>query len=419
MYLDNVLLRNEKMLKDVMELHQNGEIPVNSWVINLDLIAKNCSELSKNAKINNLKTYIMSKQHNRNPYINSLAIKMGLNKVVAVDFQGALACRDYKIPLGHAGHLNQIPRNLVKEVVKLKPEVITVYNLEHAEWINDAAKKQGKIQNILIRVFNDNDSSFLGQEGGFHISDITPFINQIQSFTNIKLIGVTAFPCLKYNENLDDKIVPTSNVDAIYEAIDILKNNGIKVEHVNMPGNTSSSEMKLLKKLGATHVEPGNAILGTTPSNAFNPDLPEQTAICYLTEISHKYKDRYYAYGGGCYHTNYSDKMYAMIGKNWNQAKANGKVYYNHNIIQDIDYHMQFVPTNNQQIEIGDSVIGVYRTQMHMTRSYHVAVSGMSGDRPLKVHYILDNGRNPMDKDLNPVSRTTVIKDIKKLLKTY
>ncbi len=64
-------------------------------------------------------------------------------------------------------------------------------------------------------------------------------------------------------------------------------------------------------------------------------------------------------------------------------------------------------------------MVGVYRTQMHMTRSYHVAVSGMSGDRPLKVHYIIDNGRGPLDNKLRPVTHKAVIDDIKELLKTY
>lgn len=419
MYLDNVLKNNEQMLDHIMQLHQAGEIPVNSWVINLDQIAENALALSSKAKELGLKTYLMSKQHNRNPYINALAIKMGLDKIVAVDFQGALACREYDLPLGHAGHLNQIPRNLMGEVIKLKPDVITVYNYEHAKWINNEAGKLGQIQDIMVRVYNDDDYAFEGQEGGFHVNLIQNFIDQIKELRNIKLVGATAFPCLKYNENLDDKIIPTSNVEAINETLNIMVKNGLEIKQVNMPGNTSTNEMELLKSLGATHVEPGNALLGTAPSHAFSADLPEKTAIAYLSEISHEYKGTYYAYGGGCYHTNYSKKMYAYIGSKWQDSKDQGKVYYHHDIKQDIDYHMQFKPTTNQKISVGDSVVGVYRTQMHMTRSYHVAVSGMSGDRPLKVHYILDNARGPLDNLLKPVAHKDVIDDINQLLNTY
>ncbi|MGL1893464.1 MAG: alanine racemase [Spirochaetaceae bacterium] len=418
MYLDNVLTNNEKMLDFIIDLHQKGEIPVNSWVINLDQIAENAKQLSAAANKNGLSIYLMSKQHNRNPYINALAIKMGLNKMVAVDFQGALACREFNIPLGHVGHLNQIPKHLTSEVIKLKPDVFTVYNYEHALWIDQACKELNCKQDIMIRVYND-DYVFEGQEGGFHISEIDSFIDQIKELKNIELVGVTAFPCLKYNESKDEKIIPTKNVEAINRAIQILKGRGIEIKQVNMPGNTSSLEMPLLKELGATHVEPGNALLGTSPCHAFSQDLAESTAIAYLSEISHKYDDRAYAYGGGCYHTNYSDKMYAFIGSKWSEAKRQGKVFYRHEIVQDIDYHAQFIPTKEQKVNIGDSVVGVYRTQMHMTRSYQVAISGISGDRPLKVHYILSNGREPLDNRLNPVNYKDLLNDIDELLKLY
>lgn len=419
MYLDNVLKNNEKMLELTMELHQKGEIPVNSWVINLDQIAENAKALSDSAKKNNLSTYLMSKQHNRNPYTNALAIKMGLDKMVAVDFQGALACREYNIPLGHVGHLNQIPRHLVKEIVKLNPDVFTVYNYEHALWINQACEELNTTQDILIRVYNDDDYAFIGQEGGFHVSEVPAFIDRIAGLKNITLAGVTAFPCLMYNCSAEEKIVSTSNVEAINTVLDIFRQKGLEIKQVNMPGNTSSLEMPLLKELGATHVEPGNALLGTSPSHAFRQDLPEATAMAYLSEISHFYKDTAYAYGGGCYHTNYSDKMYAYIGSNWQESKKQGKIYYNHDIVQDIDYHMQFQPGAGQSVKVGDSVVGVYRSQIHMTRSYHVAVSGMHGDRPLKVHYIFSNGREPLDNKLRPVSYDVVLKDIEEVVASY
>ncbi len=423
MYLENVLHNNENLLKVTMDLHQQGKLPVNSWIIDLDQIAVNAKVIAQSAKDHDLQTYIMSKQHNRNPYINAVAQKMGLGSVVAVDFQCALSSRDYNIPLGHVGHLNQIPKHLISQVVNLSPEVMTVYSIEQAQWINDAAQSQNISQNIsqdiIIRVFDDNDYSFLGQEGGIHVDAIGSFIDQLEKLPSINLIGLTAFPCLNYNNSGDEEITATSNVVAINKAREIFMEKGIEATHINMPGNTSSSEMALLKELGATHVEPGNSILGTSPNHAFFNNRAESTAISYLSEVSHFYDDRAYAYGGGCYHTNYSDKMYAYIGSNWKKAKDQGRIFYNHNIVQDIDYHMQFEPTSKQSASIGDSVVSSFRTQMHMTRSYHVAVSGISGDRPLKVHAILDNGRAPLDRSLSPISHQAVIDDISEILKTY
>ncbi len=419
MYLENVLHNNENFLKTTMDLHQQGKLPVNSWVIDLDQIAVNARAIAESAEKNGLNTYIMSKQHNRNPYINAVSQKMGLGKVVAVDFQCALSSRDYKIPLGHVGHLNQIPKHLIPQIVSLAPEVMTIYSIQQARWINDAAQSQNCTRDIIVRIYDDNDYAFLGQEGGVHINGLPDLIDQLGKLRSINLVGLTAFPCLNYNNSGDEAITPTSNVNAINRARGIFSEKGIEATHINMPGNTSSSEMALLKELGATHVEPGNSILGTSPNHAFFKNRAESTAISYLSEISHFYENRAYAFGGGCYHTNYSDKMYAYIGSNWQIAKDQGRVFYNHDIVQDIDYHMQFVPTSEQKASIGDSVVSSFRTQMHMTRSYHVAISGISGDRPLKVHAILDNGRAPLDQNLSPIGHQAVIDDISDILRTY
>ncbi|MDM8528539.1 alanine racemase [Anaerolineales bacterium HSG24] len=419
MYLENVLHNNENLLKVTMDLHQQGKLPVNSWVIDLDQIAVNAKMIAQSANDNKLKTFVMSKQHNRNPYINAVAQKMGLGNVVAVDFQCALSSRDYQIPLGHVGHLNQIPKHLIPQIVSLSPEVMTVYSIDQAQWINEAAQSQKCLQDIIIRVYDDNDCAFLGQEGGIHVDAIPVFIDKLKKLSSVNLIGLTAFPCLSYNSSGDEAVTATSNVDAINKAREIFTEKGIEARHINMPGNTSSSEMKLLKELGATHVEPGNSILGTSPNHAFFKNRAESTAISYLSEVSHFYDDRVYAFGGGCYHTNYSDKMYAYIGSNWEVAKNQGRIFYNHDIVQDIDYHMQFEPTSKQQVSIGDSVVSSFRTQMHMTRSYHVAVSGISGDRPLKVHAILNNGREPLDQSLSPIGHQAVIDDISEILTTY
>jgi len=40
-----------------------------------------------------------------------LKMKRGMSKVVAVDIQGARMAPDCGLPIGHIGHLNQIPRH--------------------------------------------------------------------------------------------------------------------------------------------------------------------------------------------------------------------------------------------------------------------------------------------------------------------
>ena len=161
MYLQRLVERNPRLLETAIELHQSGHIPPNTWVIDLDVIAENARVLTSEAKRLGLTTYLMSKQYCRNPYVNLVAIENGLHKTVAVDMPGALQMRRYGIPIGHMGHLNQIPRHLTPDAVAMRPEVITVYNLEHARWINDAATQEGFRFGGWDGFLSDNVRSFL------------------------------------------------------------------------------------------------------------------------------------------------------------------------------------------------------------------------------------------------------------------
>src|SRR5947209_669761 len=172
MFLQRLIERNPRLLQAAIELHQTGRIPPNTWVIDLDAVAENARVLAAEARRLGLSTYVMGKQYGRNPYVSALALANGLNKMVAVDVQGALLSRRYGLPVGHMGHLNQIPRHLVPAMVAMRPEVITVYNAEHARWIDDAAAAQGLRQDLLIRVYAPGDIFFPGQEGGVPEGDV-------------------------------------------------------------------------------------------------------------------------------------------------------------------------------------------------------------------------------------------------------
>lgn len=418
MYLNNVIQNNPDMLETVFDLHQKGLVPPNCWVIDLDMVAANASVLAEKAKALGLHTYLMSKQHNRNPYINLLAMAMGLGKLVAVDIQGVLSARRYNMPLGHAGHLNQIPRQFIPLLLSLKPEIITIYNIEHARWIDDAAAKEGIHQDLMLRIYDKGDICFDGQEGGFRLSEIREIVGEVKNLKNVSIAGVTSFPCVRYNCNSSEREELTPNIMTLHKAIELLGSLGVNITQINTPGNTGSSTMQMLKDSGATHVEPGNALIGTTPNNAFFVDTAEQTAFAYVTEISHIYDRTAFAYGGGVYHTNYSDRMFGLVGTDYSEAK-NNKIEYDYDIKQDIDYHMQLKPAEGQRCSVGDSAVFAYRTQMHMTRSWVAPVSGISGERELKVHYLLDNANNGFDKDYNPVPPETVRRDIDDLIESY
>src|SRR5437667_8099835 len=268
MYFQRIIERNPRLLETAITLHQSGRIPPNTWIIDLDMMVENARILAAEARRLGLTTYLMSKQYARNPYVSALALANGLYKIVAVDVACSLMARRYGLPVGHMGHLNQIPRHMVAEMVAMRPDVITVYNVEHARWIDGAAADLGITQDLLIRVYAPGDVFFDGQEGGFRESEVPEAVDAISQLRHVRLVGVTAFPCIRYNHRPDEKAEVTPNMHTILRAAAKLRELGIEVKQINAPGNTSAINMPMLAQYGATHVEPGHGLLGTTPNHA-------------------------------------------------------------------------------------------------------------------------------------------------------
>jgi predicted amino acid racemase len=418
MYLQRLIERNSRLLEAAITLHQHGHIPPNTWIIDLDTIVENARVLAAEAKRLGLTTYLMSKQYARNPYVSALALANGLNKIVAVDVTCSLMARRYGLPVGHMGHLNQIPRHVVPEMVAMQPDVITVYNVEHARWIDSAAADQGVTQDLLIRVHAPGDIFFDGQEGGFSEDEVPAVVKEISRLGHVRVVGVTSFPCVRYNHRPDEKPDVTPNLHTILRAAATLRELGIEVKQINAPGNTSAMIMPLLAQYGATHVEPGHGLLGTTPNHAFNGTLPERPTYAYVTEISHHVGDRAYAYGGGLFHDGYiaGSEVGALVGSTWDEARNNG-VEYLQDIKQIIDYHVELRPGNRCQV--GDTALLGYRTQMQMTRSYIAPVSGLSGNGEVKLHCLFDHASTALDEHYDPVDPAKVRQDIDKAIEMY
>lgn len=416
MYLQRLIERNPRLMESAITLHQSGRIPPNTWLIDLDAVAENARALSATARQLRLTTYLMSKQYGRNPYVSALALANGLHKIVAVDATCSLMAHRYGLPLGHIGHLNQIPRTQVPFMVSMRPEVITVYNIEHAHWVNSTAADLGIVQDLLIRVSAPDDIFFDGQEGGFDEKDVPMIVDVLSHLHHVRLVGVTAFPCVRYNHRADEIAEVTPNLHTILRAAATMRGMGIEVKQINAPGNTSTMTMPLVASLGATHVEPGHALTGTTPNHAFyGASLPEIPAYVYVTEISHHVGDRAYAYGGGLFHDGYQagSAIGALVGSSWKEAAENG-VEYLHDIKQIIDYHVMLRPGN--RCNVGDTALLFYRTQMQMTRSYIALVSGLSGQREERLHYLFDHASTALDQNFNPVDPARVLQDIDTVL---
>lgn len=379
MFIDIVQKKNPDLIKVAIELHQNGEILPDTYVLDVDAILENGRALCKKAEENGIKLYAMTKQFGRVPYLAKKLVEIGFTGIVTVDFKEALVMMDNGVKLGNVGHLVQIPSSLVDKVVRHSPEIITVYSLEKIKEIDLAAKKYGKVQDIMLRVLERDSKIYSGQSGGFYLDQIEKLTKEVLKLKNVRINGLTSFPCFLYN--CDKNIIEgTKNIESIKKAEKILKELGISVQQLNMPSATSLQNIESIKAYGGTHGEPGHALTGTTPFNSKNLE-GEIPGIIYVSEVSHNLDEKSYCYGGGHYRR--SGISSVLIGKNVENLK---RCSITPPTMESIDYYFELSENNS----IGDTVIGAFRTQIFVTRSSVALVEGIKTGNP-KVVGIYDS----------------------------
>lgn len=368
MFLKQVIDRNQKLVNCAIDLHQKGMIQPDSYVIDVDTFLDNAYKILKCAKKNHIELFFMLKQLGRNPYLAKKLIEMGYDGAVVVDYKEAKIMIDHHIPIGNIGHLVQIPNHQLTSVIQSKPKQITVYSLEKIKQINQIAHQLNQTVSIVLKVYNDGDLIYDGQEGGFHIDELEELVKEIQQFKNIKINGITAFPCILYNSD-NQQMEATPNAYTLIKAKNILEKCGCQIQHLNMPSATCVESLSILKELGCHQGEPGHALTGTTPwhQDHYN-EQNENIAYVYVSEISHYKKNKAYCYGGGYYRRGHLEKAF-----------VNHKIYSAFPPSDSaIDYHLAL---EKGDMHIGDTVIMCYRTQMFVTRSDIVLVEGLSKNK--------------------------------------
>lgn len=367
MFLDMTLRKNRKLIETAFELHQNGIIEPDTYILDADSILYNAECIKEEADKYGIKLYFMTKQFGRNPYIASEIMKLGYDGAVAVDWREAETLAENGIKLGHVGHLVQIPNNDIENILLQKPEVITVYSVEKAKQISDAAKRLNMIQNVMLRVIDKGDILYPAQYGGFYLEELIENAKKIASMTNIKIYGLTSFPCFLYNSD-SKSIEKTKNMDTLLTAKAVLENElGLKLKEINTPSATCTSSIKKIYNCGGTHGEPGHGLIGTTPLHAMGDEV-EIPSIVYVSEISHNLDDTSYCYGGGYYRR--SNTMNALVGKDMVSAK---KLEFEKPSLESIDYYLGLKGKAN----VGDTAIFANRSQIFVTRSHVAVVKGI------------------------------------------
>jgi predicted amino acid racemase len=422
--LTRVVERNPALLDAAVQLHQNGKVPANAWLIDLDTIAANARVIAAETTRLGLRTYTMTKQYARNPMVTAVAQACGLGPVVAVDVQCAQIAHRYQLPIGHVGHLNQIQNAFTSAVLDYNPEIVTVFSVEAARRVSAAAVRRGRTQQLMLRPVADGDVYFEGQEGGFHEASIVEAAQQIAMLPNVQVVGLTSFPCVRYNLGDTGKSAPIANpnVDTLRRVAVRLRDAGFTITQLNMPGNTSCETLPLLAHSGATHVEPGHGLLGTTPNHLFDNALPELPSYVYVSEVSHHVDDRAYAFGGGLWSLLagfLSDAggdldIDALVGSTPEEVRRNVLRYVPQD--QIIDYHAALRPGNG--VRVGDTVVMGFYTQMQMTRSFVVPVSGIASGQP-QVEGVFDVGVNLLDDSGLPVPLDDAVTRVRNVAARY
>jgi predicted amino acid racemase len=378
MFLDVLRRRNPRLIDAAITLHQRGELPADTFVLDLDAIGANAATIAAEGERLGLSVFAMTKQLGRNPDVCRTLIEAGVPSSVAVDMTDARATVAAGMRLGHLGHLVQVPSAEAAAAAALHPAYWTVFSLDKAEQAAAAARALGREQPMLARVWVGDDEFYPGHEGGFPAAEIAMVADRIDALDGACFAGITTFPALLFDP-ATGRVRSTHNLQTLQRTADALRAAGRTDLQINGPGTTSSRTLADLADAGVTQVEPGHALTGTTPWHAVE-DLPELPAICYLSEVSHFYGDRAYCFGGGMY----VDPVFppyqvrAVVGREPGSTTALDATLPPPSAI---DYYGQ-LDVADADVRTGDSVVFGFRAQAFVTRAYTAGIAGLASGRP-------------------------------------
>jgi predicted amino acid racemase len=382
MFLQMTAKRNPALIRSAVRLHQDGVIPPNTYVIDLDSLSSNVQSLSETAKENGISLYYMTKQIGRSGFIGKFIEENGIERAVAVDIDEANNLIEHHCKIGNIGHLVQPGKHQWKRVLKeMQPEVITLFSYERALQLSLEAEQLGLKQDVILRVIGENDLIYPGQFGGIRLSELEAVAKEIKTLPGIQIAGLTNFPIMQLNTSQTDYEF-TSNLNTLLKAKEILGILGVEVKQLNAPSSTSCHTLPILKKHGITHGEPGHAITGTTPLHAYDENQTEIPSMVYVSEISHMDENHAYTIAGGYYSRSnmesvlYGNNENTIFGKSTPVQKISN---------ENIDYYG--CVKRQQDMHVGDTAVYAFRAQIFVTRAHIAFVKGVDSRSPEVVYF--------------------------------
>ncbi len=383
MFLQALLERNPGFVQAAVQLHQHGLIPANSYVLDLDAIGANTRHLCSEAHDLGLTVYPMTKQIGRASAALEVIAGGGADGFVAVDMACARPIVRSGHNLGHLGHLVQVPRGEAGVAAALEPDFWTVFSLNKAEEAAAAARARGRAQRLLVRVYDDGDEFYPGHEGGIPLGGLPSMIDHIAALDGAFFAGLTTFPALLYDAASQSARI-TPNMRTLSRAAAIARRHRACPEtlHINAPGTTSSQVLSQLAEAGATQVEPGHGLSGTTPLHAVR-DLPEVPAVLYLSEIAHVHMGVPMCFGGGLYvDPVFGDYQVRAVVAGDPSEISTRPVPVEMPSTAAIDYYAKLTPAASRSFAEGASVVFGFRVQAFVTRAFVVGVAGVTRGDP-------------------------------------
>ncbi|MDX8535043.1 alanine racemase [Mesorhizobium sp. VK25A] len=383
MFLDVLRRRNPAFIEAAIGLHQQGKLPANTYVLDLDTVERNAKLLKQEADRLGLKIFAMTKQVGRSSSFCKAVMRGGIERAVAVDMACARATRKAGMKLGHLGHLQQIARFEADAAARtFKPDYWTVFNDIKAEEAGKGAKAAGYVQGLLARIAAEGDIFYRGHEGGFDAGEIVAVADRLDAVPGGRFAGITTFPALLF-DHAARKVLPTPNLATLSKAAEALAKAGRKEIEINAPGTTSSVMLAALAQAGATQCEPGNGLHGTTALHVME-DLPELPAMLYLTEVSHLSGGKAYCLGGGFYiDPIFPDYDVKAIVSAEPTTAASALKSVEVPPPSAIDYYAMIDASGASAPRPGDSAVFGFRGQAFVTRAYVAGVSGISKGKPV------------------------------------
>lgn len=379
MFLKLLQRRNPALIDAAITLHQQGVLPSNTYVIDLDTVTDNARAISTEADRLSLTSFAMTKQVGRNADFCRAVVDGGIPTSVNVDMECARATWRAGMRLGHLGHLVQVPRQEAAAAAAMRPQYWTVFNDHKAHEAGAAAEADGYEQPLLARIRAAGDEFYTFQDGGYPAEDILAIADRLDETPGARFAGITTFPALLFDPE-KRTVRNTHNLTTLERAAETLRNSGRTEIAINAPGTTSTATLAGLANAGATQVEPGHALTGTTPWHA-EEDLAERPAVCYLSEVSHLYADKAACFGGGMYVDPVRPpyQVRALVG-----SRTDSIVTLDATLppSEGIDYYGHLDVAEAPAVQVGDSVVFGFRIQAFVTRAYTAGISGISSGRP-------------------------------------